>query len=65
MHGFLMTSIWILVGKSIPVLPQPTLVTVPRSAMVDLVVDIHVTIAVEMLAEGDVEDEAYRRTLLF
>lgn len=54
MHGFLMTSIWILVGKSIPVLPQPTLVTVPRSAMVDLVVDIHVTIAVEMLAEGDV-----------
>lgn len=54
MHGFLVTSIWILVGKSIPVLPQITLVTVSRSAMVDLDVDIHVTIAVEMLAEGDV-----------
>lgn len=54
MHGFLVTSIWILVGKSIPVLPQTTLVAVPRSAMVDLVVDIHATIAVEMLAEGDV-----------
>ena len=54
MHGFLMAAILILVGKSRAFLLQPTAVAVPRSAMVDLAVDIHVTIAVEMLAEGDV-----------